>query len=154
MANTLSMFRKMKASGKKLLNLHNVTLQVGYSRDNWLKDQENETFGKFFTNEFPAFFHRNLSKMFLSPGPYFWHCYNPNAGLVRQKAGMEALIVFIGSPVTGYPVLDIAWQHQNHEKATFLITCQNWINEGLFLMLALQHFENPANLWQEPHVLH
>lgn len=47
---------------------------------------------------------------------YGIHCYNPNAGLVRQKAGMEALIVFIGSPVTGDPVLDIAWQRQNHEK--------------------------------------
>lgn len=89
-------------------------------RDNRLKDQEDErSLGNFFTRINFLHFATETSPRCSSLRVHISgiHCYNPNAGLVRQKAGMEALIVFIGSPVTGDPVLDIAWQHQNHEKS-------------------------------------
>ena len=70
-----------------------------------------------FQNQFPAHFATETSPRCSSLQVHISsiHCCNPNAGLVRQKAGKEALVVFIGSPVTADPVLDIAW-HQNHEE--------------------------------------
>ena len=120
MANTLFISQcpeKWKHQGKKTPQPYRNTMSL--YRDNWLKDQEDErSLGNFFTRINFLHFATDTSPRCSSLRVHISgiHCYNPNAGLVRQKAGMEALIFFIGSPVTGDPVLDIAWQHQNHEK--------------------------------------
>lgn len=94
----------------------------------------------------------------LSKGPYLWHpLLQPQCRPCSSESWDGSSYRFHRQP--GHrgscPWYCMA-ASKSWKKAAFQIekTYQNRVNEGFFLMLALQHFRDPANLWQETNVLY